>query len=130
VHVDRDLVEVWILRDADQLLGVDGAHDDVTGVRLVDDDVTREQGPQFRLFGEAFVGEWRVTRPENSVLVDVDIEFFLQGCFDVDVTEDPEAFVLQGSRDCGYDIVERCIDRCGDGVRHRSIECFWLPSSR
>jgi DNA-binding Lrp family transcriptional regulator len=77
----------------------------------------------------------RVTRLEETGViqgftVDVDIEFFLQGCFDVDVTEDPEAFVLQGSRDCGYDIVERCIDRCGDGVRHRSIECFWLPSSR
>lgn len=121
VDLGRDVVECGVLRDTDQLLWIDGTYHDVAVVRLIDGHVTWEQCPKIGLSGEPLVGDRRVAGTENPILVDVDIELFLQCCLDLEITEDAEAFVLQGSRDSSDSVVELCVGRRGDGVRHGFI---------
>ena len=64
------------------------------------------------------MGERGIARAKDLILIDIDVEFLFDRRFDIDLTEDAEAFVLQCSRDYWNNVVERCIDCRGKGVRH------------
>lgn len=108
--VIADRLECRVVGDGEQLAGIDGADDHVTGIVLVDDDVARQKRSEVEILLEALMCQPGIARAQNSVLTELLLEFRCERRLDVDIAEDAEPRVFE------------CIDRHFDDVVKRPVD--------
>jgi hypothetical protein len=105
LHLLRDRPHRRVARELHGLDRVERQHHALVGLFIfIDHDVARQQQPDLRFGAQGLVGQRRIARAENQVVLHVLVEFHLQCGFHVDLGENSEALAGQ-RRSCPGDRV-------------------------
>ena len=103
---------------------IDGRHLDLTFSVFLHYDVAGEHRPDLVLGEECLVGQGRIARPEDQVVVKVNFELFFQCLADIDFRQDTEPFLLESGPDKLDGLGEGGSDNAAEEVGHGMMIAF------
>src|SRR4051812_18396631 len=67
------------------------------------------------------MGQHGIARAEDAVVAEVDIDFLLEGLFQIDLGDDPEAFLLEAFNTSTHGLIKADRQRLAEIIAHRKL---------
>jgi hypothetical protein len=104
---------------------VDGGDFDLAASDVLHDHVARKHGSDLVVRGQRLMGQRRIAGAEDPIISEIDVEFFLHRCFDIDFGQNAKSLGFERLDDAFYDGAEVSTHGLCDIVLHLNTLRDW-----